>query len=163
MSIIDLIVQHQALIREVINGTCMILFLTLTLMIGIFMWDTIIDSMGARTVHRNWRSVPGIHTACALWWVFLAESYRTGAVWSLYQLGKREADTGTFFAGAGYASSIGYLLAGFALIGGLLRAIYIFTPPEWKRRVWVYASAGAVVFVLVPTFLSTLKGYINGI
>lgn len=156
MDLINTIVQYQALIRELINGVCMILFLTLTLMVGTFMWDSIVESMGS-TPARSWRAVPGIHTACALWWVFLAESYRTGAVWCLYQLGKKEQDAGAFFAGAGYASSIGYLIAGTALIGGLLRAIYIFTPPEWKRRVWVYASVGAVVFVLSPTLLNMLR------
>lgn len=161
MIVIEMIVQYQALIREVVNGVCMILFLTLTLMVGVFMWDSIIESFGA-TSTRSWRSVPGIHTACALWWVFLAETYRTGAVWCLYQSGKRGQDIGAFFAGTGYLSSLGYLFAGVALIGGLLRAIYIFTPPEWKRQVWVYASAGAVVFVLSPTFLSALKEYING-
>lgn len=160
--IIEAIVQHQALIREVINGVCCILCLTLTLMVGVFMWDSLIETLGS-VPRRSWRSVPGIHTACALWWVFLAESYRTGAVWSLYQLQRKEADTGAFFAGAGLMSSIGYLLAGIALVGGLLRAIYIFTPPEWKRRVWVYASVGAVVFVLSPTFLNALKDYINGV
>jgi hypothetical protein len=138
----------------------MVLFFTLTLMVGVFMWDSIVESMGAVPA-RSWRTVPGIHTACALWWVFIAETYRTGAVWALYQLGKREADTGAFFAGAGYASSIGYLIAGFSLIGGLLRAIYIFTPPEWKRRVWVYASIAAVVFVLTPAMINAFKDFIT--
>lgn len=160
MIAIEMIVQYQALMREVINGVCLILFMTLTLMVGVFMWDSLVESFGA-TPARSWRTVPGIHTACALWWIFVAETYRTGAVWFLYQLGKRDADEGAFFAGTGYASSIGYLFAGVALIGGLLRAIYIFTPPEWKRQVWIYASTGAVVFVLSPTFLTALKEYIH--
>lgn len=161
---IRMIVEHQATIREFINGACMILFLTLTIMVAVFMWDSLVETLAKRQPVRSWRAVPGIEVACALWWVFLAETYRTGAVWTLYQVGRRSNETtGTFFAGAGYASSVGYLLAGVFLIGGLLRAIYIFTPPEWKRRVWVYASVGAVLFVLSPTFLNAIRNYINGI
>jgi len=162
---IEFIVAHQATVRELINGVCMILFLTLTLMVAVFMWDSLVETLAKKQPVRTWRAVPGIEVACALWWVFLAETYRTGAVWTLYQIGRRDKHfAGPFFDGGGYMSSVGYLLAGVCLIGGLLRAIYIFTPPEWKSRVWVYASAAAVAFVLSPTFLNAVKGYIlNGI
>lgn len=151
----DFVTQHQALIREVINGYAMILCMTLSLMIGVFMWDSIIDWYAgnrARTV-KSWAEVPGIQTACALWWIFVAETYRTGAVWTLYQLGKHADEHSIFLDGSAYWSSYGYLLAGIILNVGLLRAIYIFTPPEWKNRVWIYASLGGVMFCAIPSFV----------
>jgi hypothetical protein len=159
---IDTVVIHQALIRELINGSAMVLCLSLTIMIGVFMWDSIalwythkIKGPGKRgniaSTGLSWHEVPGIQTACALWWVFLAETYRTGAVWLLYNLAKGQKDVGVFFGYGAYWSSYGYLFAGIVLNLGLLRAIYIFTPPQWKSRVWVYASIGAVVFCSLPT------------
>ena len=145
----DWVFIQQALIREVINGLGMVLFMTLTIMISVFMWDTWV----AAKPGRDWRHAPGMPTACALWWVFAAETYRTGAIWALYNIGKHlhNSPYPTFtgvgvFGEAGFATSFGYLIAGMMLIGGLQRSIYIFTPPEWKRRVWLYATAGAVVF-----------------
>lgn len=67
------------------------------------------------------------------------------------------------FNEAGFLASFGYLIAGVMLCGGLLRAIYIFTPPEWKRKVWVYAAIASVLFVLSPTLYHfTLEGASNG-
>lgn len=152
---IDFVVQQQALIREVINGFGMILCLTLSIMIGAFMWDSIALWCMNKPMGRSWHAVPGIQTACALWWIFAAESYRTGSVWMLYNIGKGQKDDGVFFSAdpGAYWSSYGYLLAGIVLNIGLLRAIYIFTPPEWKDRVWVYASLGAVAFCAAPTII----------
>jgi hypothetical protein len=163
------IVTHQALIREVINGFCMVLFLALTLMVLVFMWDTWVVT----NPKRDWRTAPGMPTACALWWIFAAESYRTGAIWALYNIGKHDhrspfptADAAGIgvFGEAGFWSTFGYLTAGVMLIVGLQRAIYIFTPPEWKRKVWLYATISAGIFCLIPsTFNLIARFYLNGI
>lgn len=164
----DSVVVHEAIIREVINGCAMMLCLTLTIMIGVFMWDSVAEwyarSMNGtlKAATRTWKDVPGIQTACALWWVFLAESYRTGAVWVLYNLAKGQKDVGVFFGYGAYWSSYGYLFAGTILNLGLLRAIYIFTPPEWKSRVWIYAAIGAVVFCSAPTLFSVIRTQLYG-
>lgn len=155
---LDLVVRHQGLIRELINGSAMVLFLTLTCMITVFMWDTMLASKG-----RDWTHAPGIGTACALWWIFAAETYRCGAVWALYQLGKGQGAIGVFFGNGAYWSSYGYLLAGIALNGGLLRAIYIFTPPDWKSKVWVYALVASNLFIATPSIIFLLtRIYIDG-
>lgn len=156
MYLSDMVVTHQALIREWVNGMVMVLFLNATAMIGVFMWDTMLEYAGQQSV-RDWSHAPGVPTACALWWVFAAETYRAGAVWSLYQEGKFGGSIGSFFAPVGYSTSFGYLFSGLMLIGGLQRCIFIFTPPAWKRRVWLYATAGAVAFCSTPALVPLLE------
>lgn len=163
--LVDWVVHYQALIREYINGVGMVLCLTLSLMISIFLWDSWVSSSDG----KSWTSMPGVPTACALWWIFTAESYRTGAIWWLYNVGKHNHSSPYpvdmsgpgigVFNEAGFFASFGYLLAGLMLCFGLLRGIYIFTPPQWKRRVWLYASVASVVFISSPAIL---RGIFNG-
>jgi hypothetical protein len=145
--------QHQALIREVINGVAFILLLTLVLMISVFLWDT--WAKEGPLPYDKWAKFPGVKTACALWWIFAAESFRTCNVWLTYNLGKHDGvgfpSMGVgIFAQGGSISSLGYLIAGLVLNLSLLRAIYIWTPPDWREQVWIYASLGAMVFVTIP-------------
>jgi hypothetical protein len=152
--LVDFVINYQALIREYINGVGMVLCMTLAIMITVFLWDTFLTSKDGRT----WTHIPGVPTACALWWVFTAESYRTGSIWWLYNVGKyshsspypEPANIGVFNE-AGFIASFGYLVAGIMLCVGLLRAIYIFTPPVWKRKVWLYAAIASMAFILSPT------------
>jgi hypothetical protein len=156
---IDFLLLNQALMREIINGVAFILLLTLTLMITVFLWDTAVKEWPKSM--SDWWKVPGVHTACALFWIFAAEAYRTCNVWITYNLGK-VADNATLsqsigvgmFSASSVASTIGYLAAGVIFCLGLARAIYIFTPPEWKHRVWIYASVGAGIFVSMPTIFN---------
>lgn len=162
---IDFLVYHQAYIRELINGVAFILFLTHVIMITVFLWDTWIVE-GPVSLEK-WQGVPGVSTACVLWWVFAAEAYRTCNVWISYVLGRLPHSTDLtksiagvgIFANNSVSSTLGYLLAGVILCVALLRGIYIFTPPEWKRRVWLYASAGAAIFASTPTFYFKIMGY----
>jgi hypothetical protein len=161
--VIDFLVYYQALIRELINGALFVLFLTLTIMITVYLWDTWIKE-GPLPLDK-WNEVPGVPTSCFLWWVFAAEGYRTFNVWSAYVQGKTpKADltqsiTGVgIFSASSINSTIGYLLAGVILCAALLRGIYVFTPPDWKGRAWIYAMVGAVVFDLLPTIFNFLQG-----
>lgn len=162
---IDWVVTHQALIREVINGMAMVLFLTLSLMVMVFMWDTWVSAKPG----RDWRGAPGIPTACSLWWVFAAETYRTGAIWYLYNIGKSggyiadpSGGVGVFETGPLW-NALGYIVAGVMLIAGLQRSIFIFTPPGWERRVWVYATTAGVVFCSLPSIISSaIRIFIDG-
>lgn len=153
---IDFLLGQQALIREIINGYAFVLLLTLSLMILVFLWDTWIKE--GPMPYWEWAEFPGVKTACCLWWIFGAEAYRTCNVWLTYNLGKvaardtlGQAITGVgMFSASGAYSTLGYLLAGAIFNIALLRAIYIWTPTEWRTRVWVYASLGASVFVSIP-------------
>lgn len=161
---IDFLVLHQAYIRELINGVAFILFLSHVLMISVFLWDTWVEEGPLPIV--KWQGVPGVPTACVLWWIFAAEAFRTANVWASYVHGRIPADSDLvksigvgIFATNSMLSTLGYLVAGVILCVALLRGIYIFTPPVWKRRVWIYASVGAVIFVTIPTLFFRIKGY----
>jgi hypothetical protein len=153
---IDFLMGNQALIREIINGYAFILLLTLTIMITVFLWDTWVRE-GPWSYDR-WSHFPGVPTACCLWWIFGAEAYRTCNVWLTYNLGKVESratmgqaiGVGMFSANSA-VSTICYMFAALVLNLALLRAIYIWTPPDWKERVWLWASLAAIIFVSIPT------------
>jgi len=152
---IDFLLGQQALIREIINGYAFVLCLTLTIMITVFLWDTWIKE-GPMSYER-WSKFPGVQTACCLWWIFGAEAYRTCNVWLTYNLGRMAARATLgdaigvgMFSASSASSTLGYLLAGTVLNLALMRAIYIWTPLDWKGRVWIYASLGAVIFVSIP-------------
>ena len=161
---IELLVFYQALIRELINGAAFILFLTLTMMITVYLWDTWIKE-GPLPLDK-WNQVPGVPVSCFMWWVFCAEAYRTFNVWAAYVQGKTpRADLTQSITGVGIFSSssvnstVGYLLAGLVLCGWLLRGVYLFTPPDWKSRVWKYAALSAVAFDASPSLASLVLAW----
>lgn len=146
--------------RECINGVAFILLFTLTIMISVFLWDTWATSGPAN--YQRWAGLPGVPTACVLFWVFGAEAYRTFSVWKTYVYGlhvhvihiddtlaQTTAGVGMFAATTMF-DTISYLVAGTIFCLGLLRGIYIFTPPDWKGRVWIYASIFAAAFTSIP-------------
>jgi hypothetical protein len=154
---IDGLLAHQALIREIINGVAFILLSTLVVMITIFLWDT--WAKEGPMPYAKWSQFPGVPTACCLWWIFSAEAYRTCNVWVTYNLAKVEhkASLGEslgvgIFSSSSVSSTLGYLLAGIVLNVWLIRSIYIWTPPEWSG-IWIYAACGAFIFVSIPTLM----------
>jgi hypothetical protein len=106
----------------------------------------------------RWGEIPGVRTAQVLWWIFAAESYRTFNVWLSYSMGRpRLRSDGSLsntlgvgiFDESSVSSTLAYLAAGSVLVVSLLRAITIFTPPDW-RRVWMVAVVVSVIVVLLP-------------
>lgn len=153
---IDYLVSHQALIREYINGVAFVLLSTLSLMITIFLFDTWMEKRPKDL--REWGQISGVKTACALWWVFSSESYRTFNVWVSYTSGRKvlhlsdslDVSLGVgVFGTASMSSILGYLAAGMIFCAALMRSITIFTPPDWTR-VWLYALVMAAIFIILP-------------
>jgi hypothetical protein len=150
--IIGFLLYYQALIREVINGVAFVLFATLTLMITVFLWDTWVRVRPVTI--PEWQALDGVSTACVLWWIFGAEAYRTFNVWLAYNIGRSNATVGVgVFSASSVNSVIYYLAAGVVLNLALLFAIYRFTPPDWRPRIWFYAASGAVIFVSAPAII----------
>jgi hypothetical protein len=138
--------EYQAAIREVINGSAFALLVVLTSMIGIFLWDSYFRTAMTTTA---WRKDEGVAVACVLWWIFGSEAYRTFNVWFAYVRAPPSVGVGIFGVSSGF-STVGYLTAGIILNMALLAGIYRFTPPDWKKPVWIYAVLLAISLVSTP-------------
>lgn len=151
---------NQALIRENINGACMVLFAVLSLMIFVFMINSWLETIRkAHASFGDWSHMPGVPMACAMLWVFMAETYRTYAIWSIYRFSPSHttAAIGTF-ADVRFGPTLGYLIAGIILVSAALRCTYLFAPPLIRRWVW-NAAWGFAFFFLTISHALELKGY----
>src|ERR1700742_13306 len=124
------IVEYQAAIRQDINGAGMVLCAALALMIFVFMCNSWINANRKNMNLTAWAHMPGVPMACALLWLFGAETYRTGAIWHIYYSAPSHTTYAIGqFADATFWPTLGYLMAGGVLIGALLRCTFLFAPP----------------------------------
>lgn len=142
-------ISQNLIIREWLNGSLFPLTANLAFIIGVYIWQTRQYGL-ARAV--NWRSLPGVQTACALFWVFGAESVRAGFVWIIL----RTTNDGyrmnaAFEAFANFALVVGASL----LVFWTLRCTYIFTPPSIRRYYWIYSLALTTAFLLLSHLFPT--------
>lgn len=146
-SIRDFILLHQAYLREAINGMGMILCLNLALLIIAHLY-VVWYRNHVRLGH--WSRVPGVDMACGLFWVFAAETYRTGAIWHIYRFSPSHdsSSIGTF-ADAQFWPTTGYLCAGLVLIAGLLRCTHLFAPPAIQKVAWLYSLCLSIAFLIL--------------
>lgn len=138
------IIIHQAYIREAINGIGMVLCMNLSLMVAINLYQTWYYNHRS----KHWTHVPGVSMACALFWVFASETYRTGAIWHIYRYAPVYTDSVSAIGSFGdvpFGPTFGYLFAGVTLILALLRCTFLFAPPTIRKYVVllsVYLSLG---------------------
>lgn len=133
-----IVIFDNLIIHEWLNGGLLPLNLSLLLAIGHTLYLT-------RRIHgRGWTWVPGIPTACALWWIFFADGLRAGLVW----LTLRQQNEGGSFITIDGTTTYFYILA--AAIGVLasLRCIYLFTPKEIGHLGWIVSAISTVTFVV---------------
>lgn len=133
----EVMVNHLV-IREALNGAAFPLSLALTLAICFYL-ASMFASYG-----RGWTRQPGVSTACALAWLFLAETCRAGSVWFFLQAGndgRRVSESTTFYLNCLLAASA------VILVLSLLRCTYLFTPPRLGNAPWIVAILAATAFV----------------
>lgn len=138
--------NHQVLFREEINGAAMILCSVLSLMIVSYLcmaW------WGNEDGH--WTRTPGVPTACGMFWIFTAEAYRTGAIWAVYQF--HFIPTGPF-TDVKFWPTLGYIVAGCIFNVGLLRCIYLFSPPVLRWAPGYFALLLATGFIIMSQLAS---------
>jgi hypothetical protein len=148
----DLIVAYQVDIREDINGVGMVLCGSLTLMIFVFMCNSWVHALRKHISMSAWVHMPGVPMACALLWVFGAETYRTGAIWHIYRFAPSQGQSSSAvgsFAAVSFWPTFGYMIAGGVLIGALLRCTFLFAPPFFRRIVWLTSTFVAVGFIII--------------
>lgn len=126
-------------VREVLNGAAFPLSVMLLLIIGWYLFETY------RRYGHGWTREPGVATACALAWMFFAESCRAGIVWYALRV---QNDGGKLTDTFKVASNIILVVAGVVLVLSLLRCTFIFTPPHLGNWTWI------VSLFITATFLS---------
>lgn len=141
------IINKNLFIREFLNGGTFPLSLFLAIVIGIHLWNTY------REFGSGWSKQEGTQTACALFWVFFAESLRAGLVWwtlrSVNDGQRLPPDIELVF-------NIGLTFAGLALVIMLLRCSYLFTPPKWGNKVWIASVSITTLFLILSHLIGEM-------
>lgn len=139
---VDILSSHL-LIREWLNGSLLPLTLNLSIVIGIYLSQSFLDS---RRFGRRFMNTPGIHTALVLFWVFFAESARAGSVW--FSLRMQNAGR-EIPPDVGNLLNVMLVMCGVILVTAVLRCTYLFTPPKVRNVIWIYSLFVTVTFVIL--------------
>lgn len=126
------------IIREWLNGGLLPLNISLVIAIG--------HSLNcARREHgAGWTQMPGVASACAFWWIFLADGIRAGLVW----LTLRTQNRGGSVAAIDALLTYGYIIAAVIGVMASLRCIYLSTPRSIGHWGWLTAAYATAVFVV---------------
>lgn len=130
------------IIREWLNGSLFPLSMNLTIIISIFLWAAWREGIAEGV---RWQSISGVPTGCFLWWTFGAESVRAGVVWVILRTANDGHAIPKWFE---LFSNLAFICAAFALGLAILRGTYIFTPPKWGHKFWVYSAISTLLFLL---------------
>lgn len=130
-------------IREWLNGGLLPLNISLVIAIGHSLNRTRIE------LGSGWQLHPGVASACAFWWIFLADGIRAGLVW----ITLRTQNRGGSVASIDGLLTHGYMIA--ATIGVLasLRCIYLATPRKVGHWGWIISALSTLAFVVTSQML----------
>lgn len=131
------------IIREWLNGSLFPLSFFLTIIVGIHIKEVVVR------VGYGWQHIQGMNTACVLFWVFLADSWRAGITWILLRMVNDGVHPPTWMADVTNTLYIGAAIVSF---GAMLRAIYVFTPDRWGHAYWLASLAFTLAFLLLSHF-----------
>lgn len=96
-----------------------------------------------RKYGRGWTKAPGVQSACALWWIFLADLIRSCMAWSLLHA----QSSGRPIQYLGYTPTLLYIAAAAIAMGATFRLIYTLGPSEWGHKGWLAALALTAIFM----------------
>jgi hypothetical protein len=131
------------IIREWVNGSLFPLSLNFTAIVSVFLWSAWFEG---RRKGIRWQYISGVRTGCFLWWAFAAESARAGIVWMILRTSN---DGGALPRWFEIWANVVFVMAGLALVFAVLRGTYIFTPPKWGHRFWLYSAVSTIVFLML--------------
>src|SRR3954464_7852255 len=116
-------VDSSTVVREWLNG--MLIPLTLCIQFIIFrsLWEA------RKYLGSQWNRAPGVASACALLWIFLADGLRATMAWSLLhqQLTSHEHIEFRYL-------TIIYIISGVIAATATFRLIYTLSPARWGHR-----------------------------
>lgn len=100
---------------------------------------------------KGWSREPGIASACALWWIFVADFVRSGLAWSaLHDQAIGHADS---FLHVSYYRAGLWFFAGAIAAAGTFRLIYTLGPASWGHLGWISAMVLTPLTVFVLSIL----------
>lgn len=138
---------YNLILREWLNGSLLPLSLSLSLIIGVFLFNTWLASGGGW--QWRWTEEKGIKVSCAFFWLFAYESVRAGTVWVLLRIandGQRVTEWLDSMV------NIAFVVGAAGLAVTFLRCCYLFTPESWGHRYWI----GTLIFTIVFLVLSEM-------
>lgn len=148
--------RNNLIIREWVNGTLLPLNISLVLATGLFLWTEFCQSIDPWIGRKTWSTFQardGVATACALFWIFLADGLRAGAAWSVLNstlpiAGLPPAAIDPMSMPFIQVVNIMFIVAGIVGVLAALRCIHLFTPPAWGHWYWLGAVALTALFHL---------------
>lgn len=139
--------ETNLLIREWLNGGLIPLNISILLIIAHSLWETRRKYGGS-----GWWDAPGAKSACALWWIFLADLIR--ATLAFVILHTQRLNGVHAIRQALYLNDVSTLLyIGAAVIATLatFRLIYALSPARWGHNAWIATAIFTAVFFLLVT------------
>jgi hypothetical protein len=125
------------LIREWLNGgliplnVCIIIVISYSLLAS------------RRVSGPGWTKEPGVASACAFWWLFVADLIRAIMAWLLLHA----EVTGRSPEYLGYAPTLLYMASAAIAMLATFRLIYTLSPASWGHKAWLAAAGLTVAFI----------------
>jgi len=123
--------------REWLNAALIPLNACIIIIIGFTLWDAY------RRNGAGWTNFPGVKSACALGWIFIADLMRACMAWAFLNA---QNDGRPVYAVNSVATVL-YLIAAIIAALATFRLIYALSPVAWGHKAWIVAATWTVVFM----------------
>lgn len=123
--------------REWLNAALIPLNACIIVIIGFTLWDAY------RRNGPGWTQFPGVKSACALGWIFIADLMRASMAWAFLNA----QNEGRPLYAVNSAATVAYLIAAIIASLATFRLIYALSPVAWGHKGWVAAAALTLVFM----------------
>lgn len=131
------------LFREWLNAGLIPLNMCILIVISGTFWD-------AYQKHgRGWTQLPGMQTACAFWWLFLADLTRACLAWYFLH---HQNSTNSNQITVPYVPALVYVAVGVVATAATFRLIYTLGPDSWGHKGWVAAALATIATIIALHF-----------
>lgn len=131
------------IIREWLNGGLIPLNVCVIFIISHSLWQS------WRALGPGWTRSPGVASACAFWWLFVADLIRSIMAWSLLHA----QNAGRPLQYLGFTTTMAYIAAASIATLATFRLIYTLSPDSWGHRGWISAAALVAAFMILLSVL----------
>lgn len=136
--------MNNLIIREWLNGGLIPLNMCVIVMISRQLY------FAREKFGRGWTEQDGMKSACAFWWIFMADLIRASLAWWTLNIQR----AGGELPYLGSVATLLYSVAAIIAIVATLRLIYALSPDRWGHNGWVGAAIFCSVFLIVLNFIN---------